>query len=166
MEKGDPFGKPSGRFFRGIGSWTTPGFRTLRGLSETCDAWIMVELTPRWAWTYTRRQEEQRAAREGLDAEELAIFDLLTKPEPKLTKAQEVAVKRIARALLAKLKREKLILDWRLKENAKADVRQTIREEYDDLPEVYDRRLWEEKVERTFQFMFERYPGEIPAPPA
>jgi hypothetical protein len=61
------------------------------------------------------------------DEEELAIFDLLTKPEPKLTKPQEVAVKRIARALLAKLKREKLILDWRLKENAKADVRQTIR---------------------------------------
>jgi type I restriction enzyme, R subunit len=110
--------------------------------------------------------EEQRAAREGLDDEQLAIFDLLTKPEPKLTKAQEVAVKRIARALLAKLKREKLILDWRLKENAKADVRQTIREEYDELPDVYDRRLWEEKVERTFQFMFERYPGEVTAPAA
>jgi hypothetical protein len=57
------------------------------------------------------------------------------------------------------------LLDWRLKENAKADVRQTIREEYDELPEVYDRRLWEDKVERTFQFMFERYSGEIAAPP-
>jgi len=109
-------------------------------------------------------QEEQRAAREEMSEEELAVFDLLTKPEPKLTKAQEVAVKRIARVLLAKLKREKLILDWRLKENAKADVRQTIREEFDALPEVYDRRLWEEKVERTFQFVFERYPdGHRPA---
>jgi type I restriction enzyme, R subunit len=103
--------------------------------------------------------EEQRAVREGLDDEDLAIFDLLTKPEPKLTKAQEVEVKAIARRLLTNLKREKLILDWRLKENAKADVRQTIREEYDHLPEVYDRRLWEDKVERTYQFMFERYPG-------
>jgi hypothetical protein len=37
--------------------------------------------------------------------------------EPKLTKAQEVEVKAIARRLLGKLKREKLILDWRLKEN-------------------------------------------------
>jgi type I restriction enzyme, R subunit len=117
------------------------------------------------AFIRSMSEEEQRATREGLDEQELAIFDLLTQPEPKLTKAQEVAVKRIARALLAKLKREKLILDWRLKENAKADVRQTIREEYDDLPEVYDRRLWEEKVERTFQFMFERYPGEIAATP-
>jgi type I restriction enzyme, R subunit len=105
-------------------------------------------------------EEEQRAAREGLDEEELTIFDLLTKPEPKLTKAQEIEVKRIARAMLAKLKREKLILDWRLKENAKADVRETIREELDALPEIYDRRIWEDKVERTFQFVFERYPGE------
>jgi type I restriction enzyme R subunit len=104
--------------------------------------------------------EEQRAAREGMNEEELAIFDLLTKPEPALTKAQEVEVKRIARQLLAKLKHEKLILDWRLKENAKADVRQTIREEYDGLPEVYDRRIWEDKVERTFQFVFERYLGD------
>jgi len=63
------------------------------------------------------------------------------------------------------LKHEKLILVWRLKENAKADLRQTIREEYDQLPEVYDRRLWEDKVERTYQFMFERYPGEVAVPP-
>lgn len=34
-------------------------------------------------------EEEQRAAREELTEEELAIFDLLTTPEPKLTKAQE-----------------------------------------------------------------------------
>ena len=106
----------------------------------------------------TMSDEEQRASREGLDEEELAIFDLLTKPEPKLTKGQEVEVKKIARSLLAKLKREKLVLDWRLKEPAKADVRETIRVELDALPEVYDRWLWEDKVERTFQFVFERYP--------
>lgn len=105
--------------------------------------------------------EDQRAAREALSDEELAIFDLLTKPEPKLTKSQAVEVKRIARTLLAKLKGEKLVLDWRLKENAKADVRQTIREEFDGLPEVYDRRIWEEKVERAFQFVYERYAGPV-----
>lgn len=103
--------------------------------------------------------EDQRAVREGLNDEELAIFDLLTKPEPKLTKAQEIEVKQIARTLLGKLKREKLVLDWRLKENAKADVRQTIREEFDALPPIYDRRIWEDKVERTFQFVYERYPA-------
>jgi type I restriction enzyme R subunit len=107
----------------------------------------------------TMSAEDQRAAREGLNEEELAIFDLLTKPEPKLTKAQEIAVKKIAKELLAKLKREKLILDWRLKEEAKAGVREAIREELDALPEVYERRIWEEKVERAFQYVYERYPG-------
>ena len=43
-------------------------------------------------------EEERRAAREGLSEAELAIFDLLTRPEPKLTKAQEVTVKAAARA--------------------------------------------------------------------
>jgi hypothetical protein len=59
------------------------------------------------AFIRSMSEEEQRATREGLDEEELAIFDLLTQPEPKLTEAQEVAFKRIARTLLAKLKREK-----------------------------------------------------------
>ncbi len=102
-------------------------------------------------------QEERRHVRENLTEDELTIFDILTKPDPKLTKAQEVQVKKIARELLSKLKRDKLILDWRTKEQAKAAVRETIREELDGLPEVYERRLWEEKVERTYQFVFEHY---------
>ena len=103
--------------------------------------------------------EEQRHIRENLTEDELAIFDILTKPEPKLSKAQEVQVKKIARDLLCKLKREKLILDWRAKEMAKLAVRETIRKELDGLPEVYERRAWEEKVERTYQFVFEHYQG-------
>ena len=89
--------------------------------------------------------EERRHVREALTEEELTMFDILTKPEPQLTKSQKVEVKKIARELLAKLKHEKLILDWRNKEMAKAGVRETIREELDALPDVYDRRLWEEK---------------------
>lgn len=39
--------------------------------------------------------------REGMDdEEELALFDILTKPEPKLTKAEEVQVKKAAQELL------------------------------------------------------------------
>ena len=97
-----------------------------------------------------------RRKRPGLSKPELAVFDILTLPEPKLSKAQEVQVKKIAGALLSKLKREKLILDWRMKETAKADVRQTIRE-LDQLPEVYGKELWDEKVERTYQFVFENF---------
>jgi hypothetical protein len=48
-------------------------------------------------------EEERRAAGEGLSEDELAVFDLLTKPKPKLSKAQEVAVKKVARELLEKL---------------------------------------------------------------
>jgi type I restriction enzyme, R subunit len=62
-----------------------------------------------------------------------------------------------ARDMLAKLKKEKFILDWRLCETAKADVRETIRQEFDLLPKVYERKLWDEKVERTYQFVFEHF---------
>ena len=104
-------------------------------------------------------EEATRHIREKLTEEELAIFDILTRPEPKLSKNEEIRVKAIARQLLEKLKRERLIIDWRVKETARAAVRQTIREELDDLPDVYDRKLWEDKVERTYQFIFERMGG-------
>ncbi|MBG0810806.1 type I restriction endonuclease subunit R [Methylosinus sp. H3A] len=116
---------------------------------------LFEELT---AFARSLNEEEQRHLKVGLTEDELAIFDILTRPEPKLTKADEVNVKAIARELLDKLKQEKLILDWRLRESAKADVRETIRQELDQLPEVYDRKLWDEKVERTYQFVFEHFP--------
>jgi len=43
----------------------------------------------------------------------------------------------------------------------RAAVRQTIREELDELPDVYDCKLWEDKVERTYQFIFERMGGVV-----
>jgi len=109
------------------------------------------------AFTRSLDEEEQRHVREELGEDELAVFDILTRPEPRLTKAEELEVKKIARELLAKLKREKFILDWRLKENAKADVRETIRQEYDLLPAVYVPELWDDKVERTYRFVFEHF---------
>ena len=56
--------------------------------------------------------EERRAAREGLTEDELAIFDLLTKPEPKLTEAEEAEVKRVARELLEKLQGQLRVDHW------------------------------------------------------
>ena len=58
-------------------------------------------------------EEEKRGISEQLTEEELVIFDLLTKPEIKLTKAEEQQVKKVAKELLETLKREKLVLDWR-----------------------------------------------------
>ncbi len=104
--------------------------------------------------------EDQRSIREGLSEEELAIFDILTQPEPKLGPEEEDLVKRVARSLLEKLKSEKLILDWRLKERAKAAVKTTIQLLYDEsLPPAYGEGIFDDKVERTFQWVYERYPG-------
>lgn len=66
------------------------------------------------------KEEEQRAMREELSEEELAIFDILTKPEPKLTKKEEAEVKKTVRELLEKLKNEKLVLDWKKTQQRKA----------------------------------------------
>lgn len=42
-------------------------------------------------------EEERRGIREQLDNEQLAIFDILTRPDPPLTKAEREQVKRLAR---------------------------------------------------------------------
>jgi len=92
-----------------------------------------------------------------LSDEELAIFDILTQPEPELSAEEREAVKAIAKGMLDKLKSEKLILDWRLKERAKAAVRVTIQESLDALPAAYADDIWADKVGRTYQWVYERY---------
>ena len=54
-------------------------------------------------------EEETRHVRENLSEEELVIFDILTKPEPKLSKSEIEAVKLVAKELLDKLRKERLI---------------------------------------------------------
>lgn len=59
-------------------------------------------------------EEEQRAATEGLTEEELAVFDLLKRPD--LKKADREAVKKLSKELLAALKDElKKMHHWREK---------------------------------------------------
>lgn len=53
-------------------------------------------------------EEDGRAIREGLSEEELAIVDILTKPEPELNADELALVKQVAKAMLDTLKREKL----------------------------------------------------------
>jgi type I restriction enzyme R subunit len=104
-------------------------------------------------------EEDQRAAREGLTDEELTLFDLLTQPEPKLTDREKAEVKKVARALLEKLKREKLVLDWRLKAPVRADVERTIRDEYRALPGAYSEQLRREKRNLTYAHIYDNYFG-------
>ena len=103
--------------------------------------------------------EEQRAIAEALTEEELAIFDILTKPEPTLTKAEEAEVKKVCRELLATLKREKLVLDWREKQQAKAAVMQTLRIELRRLPLQYTPHIRSEKLARAYAHVYDHYAG-------
>ena len=104
--------------------------------------------------------EQERHVREELTEEELALFDLMTKPEPELTAAQETQIKKVVRQLLAKLKWELLVLDWKKRQQTRAAVEVTINGELDaGLPDVYDRRIYAEKCARVFQHIFESYQG-------
>ncbi len=103
--------------------------------------------------------EEQRGIAEGLTEEELALFDILTKPEPVLTKTEEAEVKKVCRELLATLKREKLVLDWREKQQAKAGVMQTLKVEIRRLPAAYTRDVRAEKMARAYAHVYDHYNG-------
>jgi type I restriction enzyme R subunit len=103
-------------------------------------------------------QEEARAAREGLGEEELAIFDLLTKPAPVLTKAQEVEVKRVSRELLERLQKLVAGVDWLRGRQSRATVLSEIRFKLNELPEdPYPEQLWLGKVEQVWDFVIQRY---------
>jgi type I restriction enzyme, R subunit len=103
--------------------------------------------------------EEQRHIAEQLSKEELAIFDLLTKPEISLTEKERKQVKKVARELLETLKREKLVLDWRSRQQSKAAVRLTIEETLDLLPRTYTKDLYQTKCDAVYQHVFDSYFG-------
>ncbi|HEY7196346.1 MAG TPA: HsdR family type I site-specific deoxyribonuclease [Gaiellaceae bacterium] len=94
--------------------------------------------------------EEVRAATEDLSEEELAVFDLLTKPEPVLTDDEREQVKGVAKRLLEHV-HEKLVLDWRRRAETTADMRVTIRNVLDELPtDPYPRTVYDDKVQAVF----------------
>ena len=102
-------------------------------------------------------EEERRAAREGLSEEELAVFDLLTRPKPTLSKVQELAVKKVARDLLQKLQEHLSVTEWQAKQQTRAAVQSTIRFTLNELPdEPYPEPLWNEKVDAVWAFIFSR----------
>lgn len=103
-------------------------------------------------------EEEGRHVREQLSEEELAVFDLLTKPDPTLTPAMENQVKVAVRDLLAKLKSELLVLDWKKRQATRAAVKVGIEMALDDdLPDAYDRALFARKSEAVFEHVFAMY---------
>jgi len=106
------------------------------------------------------QEEEKRGVSEGLSEEELAVFDLITKPEMKLTKKEEGQVKKVARDLLETLKRERLVLDWRKTQATRAAVRVTVEDKLDELPGVFTREIYTQKCNAVYQHIVESYYGE------
>lgn len=103
-------------------------------------------------------EEEQRGLAEGLTDEQLAIYDLLTRPGPDLTEAEKKQIKRVAEDLLATLKRDKLVLDWRKGQQTRAAVKVEIEKELDQgLPASYDASLFQQKADAVFAHIFDSY---------
>ncbi|MBM4456545.1 MAG: type I restriction endonuclease subunit R, partial [Chloroflexi bacterium] len=104
--------------------------------------------------------EEQRSIAENLSEEELALFDLLTRPTVELTQAETREVKRVARELLQTLKAERLVLDWRKRQQARAAVKLAIEEALDrGLPLEYTPELFRKKCEAVYLHVYDSYYG-------
>ena len=108
----------------------------------------------------TLNEEEQRSVGERLSEEELAVYDLLTKPEIDLTAKERAQVKKTAKELLETLKHEKLVLDWRKRQQSRAQVKVAIESVLDDgLPDAYTPEIYQMKSDAVFQHVFESYFG-------
>ena len=106
-------------------------------------------------------EEEQRADNEELSEEELALYDLLTQPEPHLTVPQREEVKTAVRELLETLKQTHLVLDWRKQQQLRAKVKSTVQTTLDEgLPECYDAEMFGQKSEAIYQHIYDSYYGE------
>jgi type I restriction enzyme, R subunit len=112
-------------------------------------------------------EEQQRAVKEGLDQETLALFDLLRKPD--LEKKDIDRLKKVAIELLAVLKKEKLkVENWREKEATRDAVRQSIFDYlYDEntgLPvDSYETDEIQHMADDVFGHIYRAYP-QIPSP--
>ena len=105
-------------------------------------------------------EEEKRGIAENLTEEELSIFDLLTKPEMTLSNKEQQEVKKVAHDLLETLKREKLVLDWRKRQQSRAAVRLSIEEILDRLPRSYIPELYQHKCDVVYQHIYDSYFGQ------
>ena len=101
--------------------------------------------------------EQERHVRENMSEEELVIFDILTRPAPELSAEERAEVKKVARALLARLK-TLLVLDWRHKAAARAQMKLVIEDTLDGgLPRAYSPEIFGKKCAALFEHVYEKY---------
>ncbi len=95
----------------------------------------------------------------GNDTDQLPRQDP-TKLEISLTEKERAEVKKVFGGLLSNLKKEKLVLDWRKRQQARASVRVAVEEKLDELPEVYDEDIYWAKVDAIYQHVYDSYYGQ------
>ena len=77
-----------------------------------------------------------------------------------LSEKEQADVKKVVRELLETLKREKLVLDWRKKQQAQAAVRKTVRDLFNAvLPPSYSREVCDEAYAAVYQHIYDSYYG-------
>lgn len=104
-------------------------------------------------------EEEQRGIMENLSEEELAVFDLLKKMD--LNPKEKERIKLVSKELLVSLKAGKLVLDWRKRQQTRANVLLTIQQILDkSLPRSYDPELYQQKCNRVYEHIYENYYGD------
>jgi len=103
--------------------------------------------------------EIQRAVREGLNEETLAIYDLLRKPE--LTAKNEIEVKKVAKQTLETLKAEKLKIErWRESEQVSSQVKVMISDALEYLPPApYPDEELADMSLTVYQHVYSHYQG-------
>jgi type I restriction enzyme R subunit len=105
-------------------------------------------------------EEERRHVKEQLSEEELAVFDILTKPRVDMTPKEERDVKNVASEMLKTLKAQMLGLEWRKRQQTRASVRLCIEESLEKLPPVYTQEIYREKCDAIYQHIYDNYAGE------
>jgi type I restriction enzyme, R subunit len=107
--------------------------------------------------TEAMKEEEERAAREGLSEEELEIFDILKKDKMTIDEAKKV--KLAAKALLQRLKAGRpkvLVQDWYKDSQSQAKMKNAVEEVLDKtLPDTYDRQMFQNKRDNVYDLIYE-----------
>ena len=113
------------------------------------------------------KEEEKRHIKENISEEELAIFDIITRPNKNLTDDESKQVKRVAKQMLNTLHAERLVLDWKKKENARSAVKVTILDslwgtsQFEGLPQnKFTDSDCDSKAEEIFDHVFDSYLGQ------
>ena len=76
-----------------------------------------------------------------------------------MKKKEEKAIKRIAAGLLEFLKREKIVIDWRKRQQTRQAIRIAIEDWLDRLPASFNPDLFKDKCNRVYNHVYDCYFG-------